>query len=528
MTAARDHGTGVAPDEAVLVVAGFVALAAANLVFWRFDYPPLIDWPNHLARHALQCAADPLAGLGQYYEYTFEWVPNLSSELVHALPVACQSLLTTQKVLIQFATTGLLASAVILHFAVWRRWSVWPLLAASGMYHVALGYGFENYVLALPPMLLALALWFALRDKGPLARLLPLAAAAGAVYVLHLYAFVFQFAAVGLLELQKWWRARQWREFVAVGLLMALMAAGPVAHLALVATGTEGIDLGKTDFGTVFQKLTLVLSPFTPLGLPYIDPRVLWVAASHLLALSVILIFIRALGLPLELTRGAGLALGGLMVLTLAMPATLGAVHLTDIRLPVVLLCFAIAVTDVRLPPWAAAVFVLAVVAGGISRTSWLEARWAAHDREVRELLSLKSVLSDRDRLLVARAGPERDVLLHSHSASHLAREAGVFLPEIFSGGNALSSREAYRLRDVFQTFPVEVARLIEEARAPRMPDPDRVPYGELYWAAWPEFYSHILVLGRSGESFPEVPEFGRIVHRGSFFALYEAELAGR
>ncbi|NNL74094.1 MAG: hypothetical protein HKP29_12090, partial [Silicimonas sp.] len=139
MTAAADERRDAEFGEGLIAALGFLALAAVNLILWPVDYPPLVDLPNHLARHAIQC--DPAIGLGRYYDYGFVWVPNLTAELIHALPMACASLLTTQQVLIQLATTGLLASVLMLHFAVWRRWSVWPLLAAFASHHMAFAYG---------------------------------------------------------------------------------------------------------------------------------------------------------------------------------------------------------------------------------------------------------------------------------------------------------------------------------------------------------------------------------------------------
>ena len=523
MTMVDEQRAEASSSDGFVVLAGFLALAALNLVFWRFDYPPLIDWPNHLARHSLQCASDPMAGLGRYYVYDFVWVPNLTSELVHALPFACASLLTTQKVLFQFATTGLLAAALILHFAVWRHWSVWPLLAAFGTHHMALGYGFENYVLALPPLLLSIAAWFLLRERGAVTRLLPLVPVAGGLYLLHLYAFMFFFGVIGLLELQKWWVARRLGTFLLVAGLMAAMAAGPVLHLVLSATRSAGIDVAKTEFGTVLSRLRVVLSPFTALGVPYLDAGILRAAALQLLGLCAVWGVLRFIGRPVRLKRGTLLAVCGMALVTVAMPPTLGAVHLSDIRFPVAFLCLALAVTDVRLTQGQGTVLALSVVAACAWRASWLEPRWAAHDREVRELLSLNAALSEQDRILVARAGPASDVLLHSHSASHLAREVGVFLPEIFSGGNAITARPQYAARDNFQTFPILADELVKEARNPRSPLSDDVPYSDRYWTNWPEFYTHVLVLGRNGETFSEVPEFGSLIRRGTFFALYRS-----
>lgn len=347
MTMVSDQKARAVPGEGLLVLAGFLALAGLNLVFWRFDYPPLIDWPNHLARHALQCADVPTEGLGRYYVYDFAWVPNLSSDLVHSLPMACASLLTTQKVLFQIATTGLLGAALVLHFAVWRRWSVWPLLASFAMHHMALAYGFENFVLALPPMLLALALWFALRDRSVLLRLGAMIPVAGAIYVLHLYAFAFLYGVIGLLELRRWWEKRRPAGFLLSAALMSLLAAGPVLHLMLAASGAAGIDPTRTDFGTIYDRLRVVLAPFTVLGVPYLDAGILRVAALQLLGVCAIWSVLRFAGYAVRLHRPAAWALSGMAAVTLAMPPTLGAVHLSDIRFPVALLALAVAVSDV-------------------------------------------------------------------------------------------------------------------------------------------------------------------------------------
>lgn len=130
-------------------------------------------------------------------------MPNLTSDLIHTFDSACRDLLLTQKLLIQFATTGLLALVLVLHAAIWRRLSVWPLLASLAMHHMAFSYGFENFVLALPPALLGLALWFVLRERSDVQRLVAMTPVVGAIYVLHLYAFAFLYGTIALLEVSE-------------------------------------------------------------------------------------------------------------------------------------------------------------------------------------------------------------------------------------------------------------------------------------------------------------------------------------
>jgi hypothetical protein len=66
------------------------------------------------------------------------------------------------------------------------------------------------------------------------------------------------------------------------------------------------------------------------------------------------------------------------------------------------------------------------------------------------------------------------------------------------------------------------VSRLIEEANDPRHAVRGETPDGSLYWADWKKFYTHVLVFARAGETVPDIPELGRVVRRGSYFALFE------
>ncbi|NNL35625.1 MAG: hypothetical protein HKP35_07390, partial [Silicimonas sp.] len=426
------------------------------------------------------------------------------------------------KVLIQLASTGLLASVLVLHFAVWRRWSVWPLLAAFASHHMAFAYGFENYVLAMPPVLLVLAVWFTMAGCGPVARLLAMVPLAGAVYVLHVYAFAFLFGAIALLEAGFWWRGRgRVSGFPLHAVLVACVAIGPALHLFVVAAGTAGIEPGATEMGGMLRRLTVALSPFTALGQPYLDPGVLRVAALQIVAMAMIWGIARA-RFGVAIRDGTAIALWGLLAVSLVVPANFAGVALTDIRFPALVVCLLVAFSDVRLSRACAVVLAVAVVAAALGRTVWLESRWAQHDGEVRELLAAGAVLTPDDRMLVARTGLGWDVLLHSHSAAHLAREVGLFIPDIFSGGNALTATGAYAARDAFQPYPLEVARLIAEAEAPRRDGRDVMRWQERYWADWPAFYTHVLVLRAPGRPVPDTPELGEVVAIGSFFAIYE------
>lgn len=524
MTATLEEKVSLRPSERWLVAVGFLVLAAINLMLWPIDYPPMIDLPNHLARHSIQCAGDSQEGLGRYYVYDFSWVPNLTAELVYLMPWACRSILTTQKLLIQFATTGLLAATVVLHYSVWRRWSVWPLMAVFGLHHMAFAYGFENFITAAPFILVVVALWFWLREASTLVRLAPMLPAVAGVYVFHLYAFIFLTGTLVFLEAQRWWRApdRSGSGALGTAFLLTLVAAGPVFHLLTTAINSSGIHPGENDIGSLVRRLTTGLSPFTAYGLPYIDAVVLRVASFQVIALCAIWLGLRALKAGPILQPGTSLALAGMAAITFAFPAQLGGVFLTDIRFPVLLLCIAIGFSDIRLSRGQGMLLLAVIIGVAGARTTWLETRWSRHESEVRELLSAGRYLTPDDRVLVARTGRAWASLPHAHSASHLAREVGFFLPDLFSGGNSLSARDAYASRDAFAASPLDVALLTDEYDAPRDPSQDAVSRRTRYWAAWPEFYTHVLVLNDPEVAETDIDEFGQVVQRGSFFTLYE------
>jgi hypothetical protein len=353
---------------------------------------------------------------------------------------------------------------------------------------------------------------------------------AGVIYIFHLYAFGFLGLSVGLLELHRWWHRERSASALAKVLAGGLaVAVGPALQLIASTSGAAGIDLGETSFGELGPRLLVPLAPFVSMGFPQhsLDPTNM--ALAQMIMLYWLLLFgtlTYRLRAPadriLQFAPETGLALIGTLVLTLCMPSILGAVHFTHIRFPVLFLCLLLAVTNLRMSRSLAVAFTALIVGSTALRVGWLEGKWQEHDTEVRELLTLERHLDGEDQLLLARAGNPGDVLLHSHSTAHLVRRTGLFFPGIFSGGNSLSPRPEVALRDVTQSYPIEIGEIIAEARAPRAPEGLADSPGQRYWADWQSFYSHVLVLGAPGAKIEAAPELGRLVQRGSFFALFE------
>jgi hypothetical protein len=130
--------------------------------------PPILDYPNHMARMYVLAMLPDAPDLARYYRAVWKPLPDLALDavvpsLVHIMPVEIAMRLFLGAMLL--ATAG---GCLALHRAAFRRWSLWPLLAFLLLYNRVLLWGFLNYLAGLALMLWALAAWIALERK-PLA-----------------------------------------------------------------------------------------------------------------------------------------------------------------------------------------------------------------------------------------------------------------------------------------------------------------------------------------------------------------------
>jgi len=171
----------------MLVALCLVLLAPLTLA----DVPPLLDYPNHLARQFVLAfiGDDPI--LARFYVPRWGIIPNLALDLtvpplLWFLPIH----------LVGRAVVGLclllpVAGAVTYHRAISGRLSYWPLGAVLFVYDGALLRGFLNFVGSVGLALLLGAVWAAWRDRRPALTALIGAAGAVALFFCHLTGLLF-------------------------------------------------------------------------------------------------------------------------------------------------------------------------------------------------------------------------------------------------------------------------------------------------------------------------------------------------
>ena len=195
--------------------------------------PPLVDYPNHLARMHLLAALSSSPTLRQYYALAWRPLPDLAMDVLVPPLLGAVSLSAGGKLFLMatyFSSTG---GVAVLHRTLHGRWSAWSLTAFLLVYNRLLLWGFVNFLFGLGLAFWALAGWIALRERGVVVRVGFGVLAALAVYFAHLMAFGIFGAMVAGYEAGRLWRHRTPPGAAAGAMLVALSPFLP--SLALFA-----------------------------------------------------------------------------------------------------------------------------------------------------------------------------------------------------------------------------------------------------------------------------------------------------
>jgi hypothetical protein len=301
----------------LLIVLCLVLLAPLTLA----DVPPLLDYPNHLARLFILASLPNDPVLARFYMPHWAIIPNLALDLtvppllrifpVHIVGRAVVGLILLLPVL----------GAVAYHRALTGRLSYWPLGSVLFAYNGALLRGFLNFVAAVGFALLLAAVWIAWRDRRPSLTVVIGVAGAVALFFCHLIGLLFfaiLIAGHELLILRTdpftidTFRRR-------IGALIAVFAV-PVALYAVSDLGHMPND---TEFRTVVGKAHSALMPV----MNYLWPLDLATAALSV-ALFAVCLARRWCAIPLRAASGIVV----LLALFIGLPAELKGTNDLDTR----------------------------------------------------------------------------------------------------------------------------------------------------------------------------------------------------
>ena len=230
------------------------------------DMPPLLDYPNHLARATVLAfgGGDPI--LSHMYMQRWSIIPNLGTDLVlpplmHILPVHLAGRIVIGCVIL-LPVIGTIAYSRVL-FGVR---SAWPLASGLVAYNATLLLGFLNFLAAIGIALLLAAAWIAWRDRYP-RRLMVLAAIGTiALFFCHLMGLLFFYLLITGYELERLWSHRT----QAMAMLTRLVATVPIIAppLVLYLLSPLAPMATETEYASLADKARQLIFPFANYLLP--------------------------------------------------------------------------------------------------------------------------------------------------------------------------------------------------------------------------------------------------------------------
>ncbi|MEP6868214.1 MAG: hypothetical protein ABJA20_06835 [Novosphingobium sp.] len=335
-------------------------------------YPQMSDYPAHLARWHVMLNIGHSADLARFYRFTWEWTPNLGTDLLIRPLAAMFGLELAGRILVATIPALLGLSFLATDLALNRRVGPGALLALATVWSPSLLLGFLNFSLAEALAFFAFALWIVLAGKRWRPALFLVIAPL--VWLCHLSGW----GILGVLVFGYEWSVRRG----AKDLLRAILATWPLwppaALLVFFGAGASGAltygsgavtdklsnwVMGLRDQAAMLDLLTMALLVALPLiawGRGLIDGRLGWAAVM-------------------------------LAVLTFVMPRHFGGGDFADYRLvPVALAAGCLAV---RLPALSGRRLFVVMALAALPFAMRLAVTTAAWDRDSRQTTAMLGAL---------------------------------------------------------------------------------------------------------------------------------------
>jgi len=385
---AKLRRTWVWPATALTIAV--VCLAPLALV----DVPPVLDYPNHLARfYVLAHPDDPT--LSRMYAPHWAILPNIGLDLIGQALLRWLPAYVAGRILLALSLLAPLAGVVVYARAAFGRWTWWSLGCGVIAFNAILFLGFMNFLVSLGLALAGAAGWRVLRRRGwDVAAALAGAAVSPCVFFCHLLGFGFFALLIGSAEAEALWRQRRddrlsWRDASRAALLLGV-ALGPTAAL-YVATHRP---VGHSDL-LVWRWAAKLVQWL----IPFMTYNMLVAGVTAVIVSGVVIVLWR----KAERAEGATLALAALGVLFLIAPFAVAGGTFVDSRLPLMaaLLLFAGLAPQPSRRAGAAIAAVFGILILG--RAAEVAVAWAGRARDLADLRAELAYVPPGAKLLPAQ-----------------------------------------------------------------------------------------------------------------------------
>lgn len=406
-----------------MVWGAFALLLALSAVpVFSTVLPPLVDYPNHLARMHLLAE-----GGNAFYSVHWAALPNLAEDLI-VPPLGRVIPLDVAAKLFLITIFALIAGGVIwLNRVATGDWRLWPLVGFLFLYNRVLLWGFLNYLFGIGVALGGTALWLALEERRWWLRILSSSLVSLVCYFSHIAAFGFYallIIGVEFLPAIVEFHARQWRSLRG---RIAIAAPQFIAPSVLWLDIRRDMPHGTVGYAAPWRKADLLFSVFDNYHRAF--DVVCFVLFLVLIGGQV---WTRRLGMSPRLAPAVGIVFGAYLLLPSQIYGGSGADH----RLPTAFLLLLVAASAPRFSNRRVAAAV-GVVAASILvvRLAAIEHSWWAADRVYAADLGGIDALPRGSKMAIAHPADLFHVVpvpeVHLPLLAILHRE--VFVPTLFA-----------------------------------------------------------------------------------------------
>jgi hypothetical protein len=429
--------------SAAAYLAGLLILAMAFVPLLTIELPPLVDYPNHLARQHILAQLPNVALLAKFYVSEWSATPYLAMDgivqaLAHAMSVAAAA-----KVFLALMLFLLALAPFALNLALFGRITLAPLFGLLFVHNATVSLGFVPYVFSLGYGLCLLALWIRFRDGTLWMRLLVIPALATSLFFCHLIGFVIYGLTVAAYELGRHFEStgpERRRKFflldraqrINLGSLVLQCALPLLVFLTLgPASETEDV-VRQTTHGGLGRKFELLAG----MALYLMPPYVWSIDRALAIALPVGLVVLLATK-KLVYSKHMLMPLGALVALYFAMPMQwLGGWGGDHRLLPAIALLVAGSLRP-AVREWRGWWLVLPLVVGLLLvRTAAVTMEWRAADREAAAFIKSFSTIAAGSKVYYAfgHEGGRNSWLRPKYYLPCLAvTDRHVFVPYLFT-----------------------------------------------------------------------------------------------
>lgn len=428
----------------VVTVPPLLALALALVVvlvpIWSVAIPPLLDYPNHLARQYILAGLPDSAVLQQFYIAEWRPVPNLAMDAVVQALSGILAVDIAGKVFLSSALLLVALAPIALSRALFGHITPISLAGLLLVNSEVVGLGFVNFVFSAGLALCLLAAWIQFRKRPLWVAIAAFPLLSLALFFAHLTGYGVYVALVCTYELGLVLRGIRGRRRKGIGLLwrdswpfyisLALQIAVPMAVFLLASPISAAPE--PSVYGGIWRKIEMLGGLFFYLVQPHswIVDRGLAIALT---AAMVALTLLRAVAV----SRVMALPLICMLLVFLLTPMSLfggwGADH--RLLLPLgLLLAGSCRMTKGTVRQWTAVG--AAVVVAVVSRTAVVTGEWHRANRTYEEYQRAFESLEDGSKVYFAagHTGGQRTWPAPAYFLPCLAvAKKDIYLPYLFA-----------------------------------------------------------------------------------------------